>query len=509
MIYIYPFRRFRMKDFKIVSRYVSCSCFVIRIVNNMNPIDVLTLQDIDCEIECCIIHEDQGNVGIEEVESGADVGNDAVASTDEVAVVADLENSCCARGPLPHGSMASSGFNLAAATLGAGTLTMPIAMAGSGIAVGAISLAIAAVATVVSIRFLILVLEKTGLNTYEALSRHFVGVWFEKLTSLLIVLFCWCITFVYVRSIMDMLMPLTYLKGIPTIFTGEWGLRLITTFFWVAFMLPLSLPKEINSLRYSSMVGMVTTLILAAAVTAHAVDSGLENSRINLERNGYANWSLAMISSLTNYTFGYCCQNNAFEIYAELKNRSPHRMTLTSGVSMACCTCVYLLVGIAGFCDFGSHVTGNILNSYPDPLTKPFIMAAYICIAITLTMSFPVCILPTRDAILQVLRYTNADAAPTKVRIAVSATLATLSLIIGLFVPGINILVNVLGGLCGAPLAFILPGFYYLKAFEYDYNETGLPNFIVAWMMIVVGFFAGLGGTTIAVVSAACPACMP
>ena len=408
-------------------------------------------------------------------------------------------------GLLPHGSIASSGFNLAAATLGAGTLSMPSAVQQSGVVIGVVSLALTGIATVVAIRFLILVLQRTNCNTYESIARHLVGVKFEKATALLIVLFCFSITFVYVKGIMDILNPFQQLKGMPKCFQGEWGLRFLTTIFWALFMLPLSLTKEINSLRYASMIGMMATTFLVIAVIVHAALDGTENFKTNLT---YAEWNLPMITSLPVFIFGYCCQTNAFEIYTELKNATPNRMTLAAGVSMFCCTLLYIAVSIAGFGDFGANVAGNILRSYVDPTKTAYILISYLCIAVTLTMAFPICIFPTRDAILQLLHYENAYVTPTKVRLGVCASLAVVSLVIGLFVPGLKFAVTILGGVCGAPLAFIWPGYFYLKAFDFDRKQTGWVNMVVAWLLIIVGGVFGALGVVVSIVQKACPACI-
>lgn len=408
--------------------------------------------------------------------------------------------SCLKHGLLPHGSLASSGFNLAAATLGAGTLGLPAAMQTSGVILGTFFLVLTAIGTVLAIRFLVVVLEKTGFTTYEALAKHFVGPWFEKLTAALVVLFCWGVTILYVRAMGDILKPLTELAGVPAWLQGEQGSRILTSMFWACFMMPLSLMKEINSLRYASLVGMVATVVLVTAITIHAGDDGAANAKKNLV---YADWTVNMVLSLTTYCFSYCCQTNAFEIYAELKNPTPNRMTLAAAVSMACCTVIYVVAGTSGYADFGSAVRGDILRNYSNVTHTVYLLVAFLSIAVTLTMAFPICIFPTRDAALQVLGYKDAYTTPTKVRLAVCFGFSVLSLIAGLFVPGMRLLFGVLGGICGSSLAYTWPGLFYLKTFGWSPKECGYGNFIVAWIMLTFGSLVGVVGTIVAIVQAA------
>lgn len=398
-------------------------------------------------------------------------------------------------GLLPHGGMAASGFNLASATLGAGTLALPSAMAGAGGVLGCLFLICCFAGTVYAIRLLVITLEVTGYNTYEELARKLVGPWFEKLTAALIVLFCWGITIVYVVAMGDILDPLRQIDGFPEVFQGQWGLRLMTVIFWGAFMLPLSLAKEINTLRYASLVGMGATAVLVIAVIVHSSkDSETSRSQLNA-----ANGSVNMVLALPVIIFSYCCQTNAFEIYAELKDRSVNRMTLVSGISMAACTAIYIIVGVAGAMEFGDNTNGNILKNYSSPTKTPYIAFAFICMSLTLTMAFPICIFPTRDAVLQMLGYRTAYLTPDYVRLPVSGLLATTSVIVGLFVPGVSVLFGLLGGICGSTLAFIWPSLFAMRTGKWTVENVGRVNVVAAWVLLVAGVLSGILGTAVSI----------
>jgi amino acid permease len=405
------------------------------------------------------------------------------------------EASCCkCRFPhfnlLPHGSMAASGFNLASATLGAGTLAIPQAMAYCGYLVGSILLILCCAGTVYSIRLLIIVLEKTGFSTYEEMSHKLVHPVFEKITAGLIIAFCWGITIVYVVAMGDILDPLRQISGFPEALEGTWGRRAIMTIFWALFMLPLSLAKEINTLRYASLIGMASTAFLVAAVVTHtSIDAPpMENLTI-------ARFDVNMIMSMSVFIFAYCCQTNCFEIYAEMTNRSVNKMTLTSAIAMTTCTIIYIIAGIAGAADFGQDTDGNILKNYKNPTETLYIAFAFVAISITLTMAFPICIFPTRDAILQMCGYKDAYSTPSHVRLLCAGVLATTAITVGLFVPGIQVLFGVLGGICGSTLAFIWPALFILRTGEWTRETAALGNMIATYALLILGTVAGLLAT--------------
>jgi amino acid permease len=322
---------------------------------------------------------------------------------------------------LPHGGLAASGFNLASATLGAGTLALPHAMYSSGYVLGTIFLAIVMIATLYAIRLLCVVANKTKLMSYEEMARVLLGSrkW-EFLTEFVVVAFCWGITVVYVVAIGSIIDPLRQVHGMPEVFQGTQGLRILTSMYWLVFMLPLSLAKEINTLRYASAVGIMSTCFLVIAIVVHAAQHAT-----NVKSNLVAfKWDADMLMAMPVMMFSYCCQTNVFEIYTELHPRSVTRMVKASTITLVICTTMYVVAGIAGYAEFGDLVRGNILKNY-HPTEHPLLAVAFICISITVTMAFPICIFPTRDSILHLLGYHSQYTTPTKVRVLVCTILAT------------------------------------------------------------------------------------
>jgi amino acid permease len=396
----------------------------------------------------------------------------------------------CGGGLLPHGSIASSGFNLASATLGAGVLALPQAMGRSGVLLGSVMLLLCFVATVFSMRLLIMVVEKTQQRTYEEISEHLFGKRGKIFTATTIILFCFGVTVMYVIMIADVLEIVSeQVKSWPTALSGEHGRQLMIFLYWVVFMMPLSLMREINSLRYASLVGMASTAFLVISMFVDASRLG------NLGRLPLARFDLKALMALPTFTFCFCCQTNAFEIYAELKNPTIHRMTFTSAVSMYACTALYLVAAVSGVAEFGTHAESNVLKSYTDVVDKPYILIAMIAVTFTLTMAFPICVFPMRDALLQALGFEDVFDAPSRWRIGVSFGLAAASLIGGLFITSIGSLLGVLGGVCGGLVAYILPTVFAHKSGVL--TEAGTGHVIAGYAMLVAGVLFGIMATVL------------
>ena len=420
---------------------------------------------------------------------------DVVAEVDAVSPPQDVlrddpsRGRGCLQALLPHGGLVSSGFNMASATLGAGTLSLPTAINHCGVLPGIIFLAVCCSSTVYTVRLLVTVMERTGHKTYEQMAKNLVGPAFEKTTIFLIVLFCWGISVVYLVAIKDALEPLQTLSVWPEALAGIWGRRLLTTVFWACFMLPLSIRKDVNSLRFASVAGVLSSVYLSIAIVVHGLRS--ENAVRNLV---WVRFDFSMLMAMPICIFSFCCQTNVFEIYNEMRPRSKNRITVSAIASMTLCTCLYVAAGASGAADFGDETEGDILSNY-EPTESAYLAFGFAAITVTLSMAFPICIMPTRDACLHLMHYKDVYDVPASTRIVVAGLLSVVSLIMGLFTPGIEILFGLLGGICGSALAFIWPAVFVLSLGDWDRAHVGLRNVIAVWALVVGGCFAGALGT--------------
>ena len=396
------------------------------------------------------------------------------------------------------GGVAASCFSFAAASMGAGTLGLPSAMEAAGALWGSLLLVLICVLTIYSIRLMVIAVEQTGYMTYEQMARGLLGHAFEKLTAFLIVAFCWGVTVAYVVAVADVMGKLSVATWFPEALSGPSGHKVLAIIYWGCFMLPLSLMKEINALRYTSLLSVLSTLYLIITLIVHATTVSAEQAKENLT---LAKFNINMVVSLPIFMFSFCCQTNAFEIYTEMRPRTVAQMTKVATLSVSLCTVLYIAAGVAGFATFGSATRGNILNNL-DPLGSVYIAIAFFAITVTLTCAFPICILPTRDAVLQVMGYESAYHTPSPVRIIVCAVLAYLSLVIGLYVPGIKILFAILGGICGSTLAFLWPAVFYIKSVEggFSLGNVGIGNFVGTIVLLLVGGVAAILGTAVSIV---------
>lgn len=403
----------------------------------------------------------------------------------------------CCWGFMSKGSTSASAFALASATLGAGTLALPRAMHEAGWVAGTLTLVACWLLTVYSVYLLIVVLEKTKLRTYEAMARELLGPRWETFTALLIMAFLWGILIVYVVAIGDILEGLRHLRFFPQVLQGVWGRRLSSSLFWLVFMLPLSMLRDINSLRYAALIGMLSTGFLVLAICAHLYqeEEPFAYSQRMSTNLTPVNWSFSLIAAIPTFSFSFCCQTNCFEVYEEMADRSVSKMTRTTCISMFLATLAYFVAGVAGYADFGPDIDYNILKNYGDPTKTPYIAISFIAISTTVTTAYPVCLFPVRDSVVQLMGYPTVYDCPSRIRVAVCMLLAVSTMLAGLFIPNIGTLFGLLGGICGSSLGYVLPAVFALKAGDWTVAKVGWLHVLTTWFLLIFGIVVGVFGT--------------
>ncbi|CAJ1031263.1 Transmembrane amino acid transporter protein/Tryptophan/tyrosine permease family, putative [Leishmania lindenbergi] len=154
---------------------------------------------------------------------------------------------------VPYGGLFSTGLNLASSSIGAGIIALPYAFNSSGLVMAIFYMIVVAYLTIYSYYLLGQTGTRTGLRNYEQIVRTLLGPGADYFLA-----FCmWFLSFggevSYVISVKDVLTAfLENADSTPAFLLGIWGQRLLTFILWLVVMLPLCLPKEINSLRYFS-----------------------------------------------------------------------------------------------------------------------------------------------------------------------------------------------------------------------------------------------------------------
>lgn len=390
-----------------------------------------------------------------------------------------------------HGGQAttiSSTVNLLNTIVGAGTLAMPSVMSHMGIMLGVIMIVWSGITAAFGLylqsrcaRYL-----ERGTASFFALSQITypnAAVIFDAAIAIK----CFGVAVSYMIIIGD-LMPGVVMGFLSNANSAPY---LVDRNFWItAFMLlviPLSFLRRLDSLKYTSLVALVSIGYLIVLVIYHfAVDKHADPGSIRVIQWGGA---IETLSALPVVVFAYTCHQNMFSILNELKDNSPISVAGVIASSIGSASSIYVVVAITGYITFGNAVVGNIVSMYPTGAASTIGKAA---IVVLVTFSVPLQVHPCRASLDAVLKWrpnrsqpngrTSSPLLPTAasgdhgagapmsdLRFAIITTcILTLAYGAALSVTSLDRVLAFVGSTGSTSISFILPGLFYYKISDPD-----------------------------------------
>ncbi|MCJ1247600.1 hypothetical protein MMC30_004815 [Trapelia coarctata] len=386
-------------------------------------------------------------------------------------------------------SWISSVINLVNTIVGAGVLAMPLAMSHMGILLGVFIIIWSGLTAGFGLylqtrcaRYL-----DRGSASFFALSQITypnAAVIFDAAIAIK----CFGVGVSYLIIIGD-LMP-----GVIRGFTSDVGglLFLLDRHFWVTgFMLvviPLSFLRRLDSLKYTSVVALISIGYLVILVVAHFIKGDTMENRGHIR---VVHWGgvVPTLSSLPVIVFAFTCHQNMFSILNEISNNSHFRTTSVVFASIGLAGSIYILVATTGYLSFGNNVTGNIVGMYPPSIASTIGKAA---IVVLVMFSYPLQVHPCRASVDAVLKWrpmgkaesrnsspSRAGMSPllpspkasaprgdgmSEVRFAAITTgIIVLSYIVAMTVSSLEKVLAYVGSTGSTSISFILPGLFYYK----------------------------------------------
>ncbi|ORY54711.1 vacuolar amino acid transporter 5 [Pseudomassariella vexata] len=386
-------------------------------------------------------------------------------------------------------STVSSIINLLNTIVGAGTLAMPAALSHFGIVLGTIVVLWSAFTSAFGLylqsrcaRYL-----DRGTASFFALSQLTypnAAVIFDAAIAIK----CFGVGVSYMIIIGD-LMP-GVAMGFDT--RAEDVAFLMDRNFWITvFMLiiiPLSFLRRLDSLKYTSIVALVSIGYLIVLVVYHfAADSVPTRGLVRVITWG---GPISALTSLPVVIFAYTCHQNMFSILNEIQDYSPKSIMGVISSSIGSAAFIYVLVAITGYLTFGDDIKGNIVSMYAPSIASTIAKAA---IVVLVTFSIPLQVHPCRASVDAVLRWRpNAVSRPSNcagssggrpllstaqprsdhgpgpamsdIRFPLLTTvILVLSYIVALTVVSLERVLAYVGSTGSTSISFILPGLFYYK----------------------------------------------
>ncbi|KAF2843226.1 hypothetical protein M501DRAFT_994085 [Patellaria atrata CBS 101060] len=390
-------------------------------------------------------------------------------------------------GHIGQASWVSSVINLLNTIVGAGILAMPSALSHMGIVLGVFVIIWAGMTSVFGLYLQTRCAKylDRGTSSFAALSKLTypnASIVFDTAIAIK----CFGVGISYLIIIGD-LMP-----GVAMGFSKHAGnvSFLVDRHFWItAFMLvviPLSFLRRLDSLKYTSVIALISIAYLVILVLAHFIkgDTITERGEVRVFR-----WAgpVPALASFPIIIFAYTCHQNMFSILNEINNNTHSRTTGVAVASIGSGCALYILVAITGYLSYGDNIKGNIISMYAPSIASTIGKAA---IVILVMFSYPLQVHPCRASIDAVLKWrpnrsrpSSADVSPPRapllgaapqhpihkhemgeLRFATITTIVIIaSYVVAMTVSSLEKVLAYVGSTGSTAISFILPGLFYYK----------------------------------------------
>lgn len=265
--------------------------------------------------------------------------------------------------------MKSSILSLVIICLGAGTLSIPFVFYKNGIVVGTLLLAFAGFISYYTGYLIAICSERVNAARYEDIAMATYGKRASWLTSFSMLACCVGFVVSYI-ILLKGLLPFTIervSKGkAPEILTKQPTAGIIwATIFTVAFVFPLSLPRQMSQLRFTGFASAVISVFIIFSIMGVCLSGKYTPHLGDAFKEAFENFDITMFGifrSLPLIIFAFMYQTNIPMIYHELAKKNLKTMHSVLVIGTVGATCCYFIAGVFGYVTF-IHTDPATLNA--------------------------------------------------------------------------------------------------------------------------------------------------
>ena len=192
---------------------------------------------------------------------------------------------------------------------------------------------------------------------------------------------------------------------------------------------------------------------------------------------------LGVLSKVPIFVFAYACHQNVFACVHEVRKPTIRRMDLIMALSCLTGFLIYLPVMAFPYATYGSEVKDNFLKNLPA--SDAAVKIAFVCAAVSVSVSFPLQILPLRNTVCGLMfldrKVSERHLKLARYGVATAAILAALG--IALAVSSLGIVMAATGLVGGNTVCFLAPSLLYVRRFKRDHSTWYLAAGLVLFSL--------------------------
>eukprot|EP00437_Effrenium_voratum_P006477 CAMPEP_0181430656 /NCGR_PEP_ID=MMETSP1110-20121109/17835_1 /TAXON_ID=174948 /ORGANISM="Symbiodinium sp., Strain CCMP421" /LENGTH=434 /DNA_ID=CAMNT_0023553977 /DNA_START=23 /DNA_END=1327 /DNA_ORIENTATION=+ len=219
---------------------------------------------------------------------------------------------------------------------------------------------------------------------------------------------------------------------------------------------PLCLYKNLEPLKYTSIVGLAITAVSCAYIFYDVIANAEEYGAVETLQSHFWYVKLDMFKTLALFNGSFSAHYNAPTYYAELEEKTFFNYMKVSFYAFGIATLLFTAFGLAGFARFGDEVLGNVLKSYSAD--DPMIQLSWFCMMVSTVFNFPHAFQRMRSSFNALL-----NKGPEENFLITTVVLLSLSVYMGVAFKDIAVIKMIKGATLGVSIMFIFPALFFLQ----------------------------------------------
>lgn len=258
--------------------------------------------------------------------------------------------------------------------------------------------------------------NRKGTATYENVAYQAFGNKARKLAIFLVCACCFAATVGYAVLLRDMLEPIVdaIYKPAEGVGGGPTMARNFAMLLVVVCVTPLTAWKNLTALKDVGAASMMAVFIVGVCVAYRSLECQMgkleknEAGPVASSSDNMRAFPLSMkelLDAIPLFISSYICHFNVLPIHNELMCPTTDRVKSWIRTSIWPATLFYYVIGFTGSlfvkCTASGSLQGNILLDFNED--DPLLLLGRLCLAVTITLAFPVLIIPPRDILVRLL----------------------------------------------------------------------------------------------------------
>jgi len=426
----------------------------------------------------------------------------------------------------------STAFNIVKGIMGVGILTVPWSLSQIGIAPALVLLSLSFLLSLACWVLLCLLCSFYGVFSYRDLGLIVFGRRFATFLDVLLLLFLYLVCILYVVFLTDFVvdglstfgvavtddLTLSSLPSIGSLPLSEVaGSRLFiaaVAVFGVLF--PLSLLRRLDSLKYSSFLGIVGVLYTVGLVLFTFFDDGDRSGRAVAASVRWVRWHgdgdtvWFWLSSFSVFVAAFNSHYNAPALFGEMRGRSPSKFIRIASASFLFLLATNAAIGMAGYFVAGDGAAQNVLDSLPQTLS---VGIARLIMAVTITGTYPLLFWNVKESLDNLLMLRSVVRLHSKIKkvprkyscfctkftvyLAVTASI----LVAAVSVEDVAVCIAFMQSLIGNAIVFVFPSLFFLQMVRHRKHSGAqlAAATVLCYVVILFGAVCVFGGSIAAV----------